>query len=384
MNTGVYTESGIDDLKRAVSIVDVVSRYVDLKPDGSGRMKGLCPFHSEKTPSFIVNTSGKDEGTFHCFGCSKHGDIIDFIQAVEHLDGPGAAVRFIQEHYLGGSPAGLRRPSPGSARKPARIEQSEPKPGGSSFGDIYTAFLSLLDDPQPDGYLTQARGVTVDTLKRNGVKQISAARQQTIKKDMAEMFPVDRLKACGLFPTSGKTGKTYFVFWSCDYVYSFHDQAGQLVYLQGVNAHRGPGPDGKKPPKYIYLSGIIKPVLYLPADFSAWRPGDDLIITEAALDALSAVDLGLKAVAIPDTGGMKKATAADLEPLRPFKCVIIGDNDKAGYNGSAALFKTMTLNHFRVDYRDVERFAQAAGISAKVKDFNDITKAVRGTAQGQS
>lgn len=363
----------IESIKNTVSIVEIVSQYVDLKADGSGRLKGLCPFHSEKTPSFIVNLSGKDEGTFHCFGCSVHGDIVDFIQAVEHLDGPGAAVRFIQERFAGGSPAGITRPAAGSARKAPRIERSETKAAGSSFSDIYAGLLSLLDDPQPDGYLTRERGVTVAALKRNGVKQISAARQQTIKKDMAELFPVDRLKACGLFPKNKDKSGCHFNFFHCDYVFTYHGQDGRPAYLQGVPSEQY----RKERGKYINLKGIDKPFLFLPGDFTSWRPGDDLIITEGALDALSVIDLGLNAVAIPDTGKMKEATAADLEPLRPFKCRILGDNDIPGMFAKQALCKVMIESGYNARRESWKELCAGLGISKHVKDFNELLQGVR-------
>lgn len=63
-------------VKERVDIYAVVSRHIDLTKNGS-TWRGLCPFHSEKTPSFTV-TPGR--GTFHCFGCGQHGDAIEFLQ----------------------------------------------------------------------------------------------------------------------------------------------------------------------------------------------------------------------------------------------------------------------------------------------------------------
>ena len=66
----------IDELKLQVNIVDVVGREVDLKKAGAN-YKGLCPFHSEKTPSFMVN---EEKQIFNCFGCGQKGDVIKFVQ----------------------------------------------------------------------------------------------------------------------------------------------------------------------------------------------------------------------------------------------------------------------------------------------------------------
>ena len=70
-----------EQIKRSVSISDVVSMYVDLKPAGK-YMKALCPFHTEKTPSFFVMP---EKDSFSCYGCNKFGDIFTFIQEIENL-----------------------------------------------------------------------------------------------------------------------------------------------------------------------------------------------------------------------------------------------------------------------------------------------------------
>jgi DNA primase len=71
----------IDDVRERTNIVEVVKRYVELKRAGTGSWKGLCPFHSEKTPSFHVNET---RHYFHCFGCQEKGDVIGFLEKVEH------------------------------------------------------------------------------------------------------------------------------------------------------------------------------------------------------------------------------------------------------------------------------------------------------------
>ena len=76
------------DLKQRVNLHDVVARTVSLKKAGGGRFKGLCPFHSEKTPSFNVNA---DKGFYKCFGCGKAGDILSFVMETEGLQFTEAA-----------------------------------------------------------------------------------------------------------------------------------------------------------------------------------------------------------------------------------------------------------------------------------------------------
>jgi DNA primase len=73
-------------VRAASDIVGVISQYVQLRREGQ-RWKGLCPFHSEKTPSFSVNAN---EGVWYCFGCQARGDVITFVREVEQLGFPDA------------------------------------------------------------------------------------------------------------------------------------------------------------------------------------------------------------------------------------------------------------------------------------------------------
>lgn len=72
----------IEEIKSRIDIVDVISEKVDLKKTGLN-YKGLCPFHSEKTPSFVVSS---EKQIFKCFGCGKAGDVFSFLEGIENLD----------------------------------------------------------------------------------------------------------------------------------------------------------------------------------------------------------------------------------------------------------------------------------------------------------
>ncbi len=84
----VIKVSSLRDLKNQVNIHDVVVRTVALKKVGLNRFKGLCPFHSEKTPSFHVSV---DRGLYKCFGCGKAGDVLNFVMEIERLQFTEAA-----------------------------------------------------------------------------------------------------------------------------------------------------------------------------------------------------------------------------------------------------------------------------------------------------
>ncbi len=74
--------SDTDEIKSRINIVDFIGKRVTLKKTGRN-YKGLCPFHNEKTPSFIVSP---ERQTFHCFGCGKGGDILAFVMEYDHVD----------------------------------------------------------------------------------------------------------------------------------------------------------------------------------------------------------------------------------------------------------------------------------------------------------
>lgn len=80
------SEDKISEIKDGCSIVEVISDYISLKKSGVN-YKGLCPFHAEKTPSFIVNEEKK---IFHCFGCGAGGNVFNFLMKFEHLSFPDA------------------------------------------------------------------------------------------------------------------------------------------------------------------------------------------------------------------------------------------------------------------------------------------------------
>ena len=79
---GRIRRTDIDEVRERVNVADVVGQYVSLKRAGVDSLKGLCPFHDEKSPSFNVRPNS---GYFHCFGCGEGGDVFAFLQKIDHL-----------------------------------------------------------------------------------------------------------------------------------------------------------------------------------------------------------------------------------------------------------------------------------------------------------
>jgi DNA primase len=102
---GRIRESDIAQVRERNRIDEVIGAYVSLRRAGGGALKGLCPFHDEKTPSFNVRSS---HGTFHCFGCGVGGDVIAFLMKIDHLSFVEAVERLAERvgvalTYEGGS-----------------------------------------------------------------------------------------------------------------------------------------------------------------------------------------------------------------------------------------------------------------------------------------
>ena len=105
-----FPENFINELTERNDIVDVVSSYVRLSKKSGANLFGLCPFHSEKTPSFSVSP---DKQIYHCFGCGKGGGVINFVMEIENLSFP-EAVEFLAKR------AGLPMPEETNDRESRR------------------------------------------------------------------------------------------------------------------------------------------------------------------------------------------------------------------------------------------------------------------------
>ncbi|MCU1443910.1 MAG: primase [Cryobacterium sp.] len=104
---GLIRQSDIEEVKARTNIADIVGDYVSLKSAGVGSMKGLCPFHDERSPSFHVRPQ---VGFYHCFGCGESGDVYSFLQKMDHVSFSEAVERLagrvgIELHYEDGAGA---------------------------------------------------------------------------------------------------------------------------------------------------------------------------------------------------------------------------------------------------------------------------------------
>lgn len=141
--------SVIEEIKSRLNIVDIVSGYIKLEKAG-GNFKACCPFHNEKSPSFFISPSRQ---TYHCFGCSRGGDIISFVEEIEGLDFPGA-LKVLADR----AGVALTRERTG-----AKDERAEIYLALELATKFYEAVLPKF--PEAENYLT-GRGLTIETIKR--------------------------------------------------------------------------------------------------------------------------------------------------------------------------------------------------------------------------
>ena len=104
---GLIRRSDIDEVRSRTNLADIVGDYVALKNAGVGSMKGLCPFHEERSPSFHVRPQ---VGFYHCFGCGEGGDVFTFLQKMDHVSFSEAVERMAARigyelHYEDGGAA---------------------------------------------------------------------------------------------------------------------------------------------------------------------------------------------------------------------------------------------------------------------------------------
>lgn len=104
---GRIRQSDVDEVKARTNIADIVGEHVSLKSAGVGSMKGLCPFHDERSPSFHVRPG---LGYYHCFGCGESGDVYSFLQRMDHVSFTEAVERLagrigFELHYEDGGQA---------------------------------------------------------------------------------------------------------------------------------------------------------------------------------------------------------------------------------------------------------------------------------------
>lgn len=307
-----------DDFKRELSersdLGEIAGRYMTLKR--SGRMlQGLCPFHSEKTPSFYIYT---DSNSYYCFGCQKGGDVISFIEQVENLDFM-EAVKFLADK------AGMTVPEDGmdSGRINIRRRVFEQNRAAAMF---FYEQLYTKEGREALKYLHD-RGMTDESIKRFGVGYAPDSWDALSKHLMNSGYRGDEIITAKL-AFQNRYGKP------CDF---FRDRIMfPIIDLQkNVIAFGGrvykPGATGGK-----YVNTAESPVytkgenLY-GMNIAKNSKGDEIILCEGFMDAIAMHQAGItNAVASQGTAVTRKQ--AKLIAKYAKRVIIAQDGDEAGQN----------------------------------------------------
>ena len=160
------TADPVQEIKSRVDIIDVVAEHVRLQRSGRSH-KGLCPFHSERTPSFHVD---QERQAWYCFGCSEGGDVFTFVQRIDHLD-------FRQALHLLAERAGVEIEMAAGARENARRRRKSTELHAIAQ-KYYEYVLWSTESGAPGRSLLVARGVPEELARGFGVGFAPAGGQR--------------------------------------------------------------------------------------------------------------------------------------------------------------------------------------------------------------
>jgi DNA primase len=186
---GRIRDSDIAEVRDRVRIDEVIGEYVALRRAGAGSLKGLCPFHDEKTPSFNVRPS---HGTFHCFGCGEGGDAIAFLMKMDHIAFVEAVERLAERVGLR-----LTYEGGGSSVQRDRGTRSRLLEANKKAAEFYAAQLKTPEAATAVQFLT-ARGFDVTAAQHFGCGYAPAGWDLLTRHLLAAGFTLDELMKAGL------------------------------------------------------------------------------------------------------------------------------------------------------------------------------------------
>ena len=304
--------SDVDKIKDAVSVVDVVSRYVELKKAGIN-YAGRCPFHNEKTPSFYVSP---DRGSFKCFGCGEGGDVITFLEKIEGLDFREVLTKLSEETGIPLT-AGTSTGGQNSVNKDTLYDVLKKA----------TVFWqkTLVKNPQALEYLKK-RNFTKQQLLDYQIGYAPNAWEDLKNYLDTQGVPLAIQEEAGLIK-KGDTGKHYDRFRD-RIIFPLRDSGGRVVAFSGRYI-------GSDDVSAKYLNSPETPVfnkskeLYgLDMAKNAMRKNNFAVIVEGQVDLVMSQSVFPNSVATSGTS----LTRQHLEQIKRFcdRLVFVFDSDNAG------------------------------------------------------
>ena len=304
----------VPQVKAAVDIVEFIGGYLDLKPAGGGRFKALCPFHSEKTPSFHVS---RDRQTFHCFGCDKGGDVFTFLQDIEGI-GFREALQNLADR------AGIQLSAYTGADKEADSERTELFKLQSFAAKFYLENLEDENSGAPGRTYLATRGLSRETVIRFGLGYIPEAWNAITDAARSKGFRTGPLERSGL-AKQGQHG--LYDHMRNRLIFPIREVSGKVVAFGG----RTLGDDRAKyinsPESPVYKKSRVLYGLYETRE--ALRQAKEAIVVEGYFDLLRCVDSGIENV-VATCGTALTAQQAGLLKRYVSNVLVVYDGDEAG------------------------------------------------------
>jgi len=308
----VATDEIIQQIKEQADIVAVVGRYVDLRKRGRNFV-GLCPFHSEKTPSFTVSA---EKDLFHCFGCGKGGDILAFVMEIEGVDFPDA-LRSLADDL------GIQIPE-----RSGRREEKSP------YEDLYETNRLALDffrgilqrDPQGEAALAYLHGrrITDEAVEAFSIGFAPDGWDGLLDRARKEKVAHDRLVRCGLAVEGNRGLHDYF---RRRIIFPIRDNRGRLAGFAGREFGGGQPKYLNSPDTPIFMK---RKILYgYHAARSHIRGAGEVLIVEGYTDLIALVQAGVRNVVAPMGTALTEEQAVLLS-RNAKTAVLVYDRDEAG------------------------------------------------------
>ncbi|SJN21441.1 DNA primase [Micrococcus lylae] len=194
---GLIVRKDIDLVRERADLKAIVEEYVTLRSAGVGSFKGLCPFHDERTPSFHIRPA---VGTYHCFGCGEHGDVISFLMELEHTTFTETVERLaarvgVELHYEDGG-TGPDKAEVGRRRR--LIEANK------IADELFVKALGSAEAQSARDFLTE-RGFTAEHAQQFGLGYAPQGWSHLLDALRKRGFRDEELRATGLF-SEGQRG----------------------------------------------------------------------------------------------------------------------------------------------------------------------------------
>lgn len=309
----------IDELLKKNDIVDVVGSYVHLTKRSGNNQFGLCPFHSERTPSFSVNA---DKQIYHCFGCGKGGNVINFIREVENLTYPDAV------HYLA-KRSGLTVPDDKASQetlsKRARLLELNK--------DAAYFFYSVLQTSQGTGAIQyiNKRGISKAMVKQFGLGAAPDSWSALFDALSKKGYTQQELLEAGLVKQSRKDAASVYDAFRNRLMFPVIDVRGNVIGFSGRIL-------GDGEPKYLNSPDTLvfeKSRNLFALNIAKKTKSGMLILTEGNIDVVALHQAGFdNAVASLGTS-LTEAQVRLIAQYQHIKSIIIAyDADAAGVKAS--------------------------------------------------